>query len=58
MSMDLLRRIASNRLPKLITTSEDIDKVGILRAAGLVIAFAPHCPILELSPAPSELHKC
>ena len=41
MSMDLLRRIASNRLPKLITTSEDIDKVGILRAAGLVIAFVP-----------------
>ena len=41
MTMDLLRSIASTRLPKSITSPEDIDRVRILRAAGLVVAFVP-----------------
>jgi hypothetical protein len=41
MTMDLLRHIATSHLPKSIASDEDIDKVRILRAAGLVIAFVP-----------------
>jgi len=41
MTMDLLRSIASTRLPRSITSPEDIDRVRILRAAGLVVAFIP-----------------
>jgi len=41
MTMNLLKHLASSRLPKSVTSPEDIDKVRILRAAGLVIAFVP-----------------
>ncbi|WP_447774109.1 hypothetical protein [Variovorax boronicumulans] len=41
MTMNLLKHLASSRLPQSITSPEDIDKVRILRAAGLVIAFVP-----------------
>jgi hypothetical protein len=39
--MDLLRQIASSRLPMSFHRTEDIDKVRVLRAAGLVIALIP-----------------
>jgi hypothetical protein len=41
MTMNLLRQIASSRLPMLLYRSEDIDQVRILRAAGLVVALVP-----------------
>ncbi|VTU20222.1 hypothetical protein SRS16CHR_02599 [Variovorax sp. SRS16] len=41
MSMDLLKKIASVRLPVSYTATEDIDAVRILRQAGLVVALIP-----------------
>jgi len=41
MTMNLLKHLASIRLPKSVTSPEDINKVRILRAAELVIAFFP-----------------
>lgn len=41
MSIDLLRLIASSPLPMSFRSPEEIDKVRILRMAGLVIAFVP-----------------
>lgn len=41
MPMNLLAVIASSRLPLSLRTEEEIDKVRILRAARLVIAFVP-----------------
>jgi hypothetical protein len=41
MALDLLRRIAESALPMTLTQPEDIDKVRILRTAGLVDAFIP-----------------
>lgn len=41
MTMNLLRQIADSRLPVSFYRSEDIDKVRVLRAAGLVIALVP-----------------
>ncbi|RZL58981.1 MAG: hypothetical protein EOP75_01825 [Variovorax sp.] len=41
MALDLLKQIASSPLPMYFRSSEDIDKVRLLRAAGLVIAFVP-----------------
>ncbi|MGJ7512461.1 hypothetical protein [Variovorax sp. GT1P44] len=39
--MKLLHVIASSHLPMSFNRTEDIEKVRILRAAGLVIAFVP-----------------
>lgn len=54
MTMDLLRQIASSRLPMTFYRSEDIDRIRVLRSAGLVVALvpAPSDP-LTLSGAPS-----
>jgi hypothetical protein len=41
MPMKLLAVIASSHLPMSFSYSDDIDKLRILRAAGLVIAFVP-----------------
>jgi hypothetical protein len=41
MTMNLLRQIASSRLPVSFYRTEDIDQVRILRAAGLVVALIP-----------------
>jgi hypothetical protein len=41
MAMDLLKRIASSPLPMYLRSPENIDKVRLLRSAGLVIAFVP-----------------
>ena len=41
MSMDLLRQIASSRLPLTFHHPDDVDRVRLLRAAGLVIAMIP-----------------
>lgn len=39
--MHLLAKIATSRLPMALNSDEDIDKVRILRSAGLVIALVP-----------------
>jgi hypothetical protein len=39
--MDLLRQIAASRLPITFHHAEDVDKVRVLKAAGLVIALIP-----------------
>jgi hypothetical protein len=39
--MDPLRQIAASRLPITFQRAEDVDKVRVLRAAGLVIALVP-----------------
>lgn len=41
MTMDLLKQIATSRLPISFYRAEDIDKIRILRAAGLVVALVP-----------------
>jgi len=41
MTMNLLRQIASSRLPMSLYRSEDIDQVRVLRSAGLVVALVP-----------------
>lgn len=41
MTMNLLRQIATSRLPISFYRTEDIDQVRILRAAGLVVALVP-----------------
>ncbi|MCT8180856.1 hypothetical protein ACEN9J_37780 [Variovorax sp. Varisp41] len=41
MTMNLLRQIATSRLPVSFYRPEDIDQVRILRAAGLVVALVP-----------------
>lgn len=41
MAMNLLRQIASSRLPISFYRAEDIDRVKVLRAAGLVVALVP-----------------
>ena len=41
MTMNLLKQIASSRLPVLFYRNEDIDGVRVLRAAGLVVALVP-----------------
>ena len=41
MPMKLLAVISSSHLPMSLSFPDDIDKVRILRAAGLVIAFVP-----------------
>lgn len=53
MSMDLLRQIASSRLPLTFHHPDDIDRVRLLRAAGLVIAMipAPSDPLKLSGPA-------
>ncbi|MBB3179193.1 hypothetical protein FHW64_003605 [Variovorax sp. Sphag1AA] len=50
MAIDLLRRIAGSPLPMSFTQTADIDRVRILRAAGLVVAFVPaaHHPSIAL----------
>ena len=41
MAMDLLRELAGTRLPATFRTPAEIDKIKLLRAAGLVIALTP-----------------
>ena len=41
MAMDLLRQLAGSRLPATFAAPDEIDKVKLLRAAGLVIALTP-----------------
>lgn len=41
MTMNLLRQIATSRLPISFYRTEDIDQVRILRAAGLIVALIP-----------------
>jgi hypothetical protein len=41
MTMNLLRQIAGSRLPVSFHRREEIDRVRVLRAAGLVIALVP-----------------
>lgn len=41
MSMEFLRAIAEQKLPYVIHTPADIDRVRVLRAAELVTAFIP-----------------
>ncbi|MFS2164760.1 hypothetical protein [Variovorax sp. Varisp62] len=41
MTMNLLRQIATSRLPVSFYRTEDIDSVRLLRAAGLVVALVP-----------------
>lgn len=41
MAIDLLKHIASSPMPMHFRSPDDIEKVRILRAAGLVIAFVP-----------------
>ena len=58
MAIDLLRRIAGSTLPVSFTQAADIDKVRILRAAGLVVAFVPaahHPSIAMLLQRPAQV---
>ncbi|CAN7381048.1 hypothetical protein [Variovorax sp. LjRoot178] len=41
MAMDMLRQLAGSPLPATFRTSEEIDRIKLLRAAGLVIALTP-----------------
>lgn len=41
MSMEFLRTIAEQRLPYVVHTPADIDRLRVLRAAELVTAFIP-----------------
>jgi hypothetical protein len=41
MQLEFLARIAASPLPMAFTRREDIDRVRLLRAAGLVIALVP-----------------
>jgi hypothetical protein len=41
MAMDLLRQLAGSSLPATFRTPVEIDKIKLLRAAGLVIALTP-----------------
>jgi hypothetical protein len=41
MSMEFLRTIAEQRLPYVVHTPADIDRLRVLRAAQLVTAFIP-----------------
>lgn len=45
MTMDLLKQIASSRLPISFYRTEDIDRIRILRAAGLIVALVPADPL-------------
>ncbi|SEB14482.1 hypothetical protein SAMN05444680_109156 [Variovorax sp. YR216] len=44
MAMDLLRQLAASSLPATFRTPVEIDKIRLLRAAGLVIALTPASP--------------
>jgi len=58
MAIDLLHRIAGSSLPISFTQTADIDKVRILRAAGLVVAFVPaahHPSIAMLLQRPAQV---
>lgn len=50
MAMDLLRQLAGSSLPATFRTPVEIDKIKLLRAAGLVIALTPASPT---APMPS-----
>lgn len=41
MPMELLRQIAGRRLPYTLYAAADIDRLRVLRAAGLVTAWVP-----------------
>ena len=52
MAMELLKRLAASRLPVTVQSDEDIDRVMILRAAGLVVTMTPEP---SLRPGSSKL---
>ena len=54
MAIDLLKQIASSPLPMYFRSPEDIDKVRLLRAAGLVIALIPADPDPSIAAAPER----
>ncbi|MDM0117976.1 hypothetical protein QTI66_38475 [Variovorax sp. J22R133] len=60
MAIDLLKHIASSPMPMYFRLPEDIEKVRILRAAGLVIAFIPRetgdAPIARVSGREAEVY--
>ena len=41
MAMDMLRQLASSPLPCAFHFSEEVDKIQLLRAAGLIITLPP-----------------
>lgn len=41
MSMELLRELADRPLPCTLTSEHDIDRLRVLRAAGLIVALLP-----------------
>lgn len=58
MAMNLLVQIAGSRLPVTFYRNEDIDRVRVLRAAGLVIALVPS-PFHAAAPSGSlPRHRC
>jgi hypothetical protein len=41
MAMDMVRQLSNSSLPATFRTAAEIDKIKLLRAAGLVIALTP-----------------
>ncbi|MEJ8823161.1 hypothetical protein WKW80_14130 [Variovorax humicola] len=44
MTMEILRQLAASQLPVTFRTQDEIDRVMILEAAGLIVARMPHSP--------------
>lgn len=54
MSMELLRQLADKELPMALYAPADIDRLRVLRAAGLVEALIPPVDTLE---GGAQVHK-
>ena len=54
MPMELLRRLATQELPVALYAPADIDRLRVLRAAGLVSALIPPVETLE---GGAQVHK-
>ncbi|MGO4393448.1 hypothetical protein AB4Z46_19015 [Variovorax sp. M-6] len=54
MAMDLLRELSLSPLPATFRTPPEIDKIRLLRAAGLVIALTPPAPNASRSSTTAE----
>ena len=54
MPMELLRRLADQELPAALYAPADIDRLRVLRAAGLVTALIPPVETLE---GGAQMHK-
>lgn len=54
MPMELLRRLADEKLPVALYAPADIDRLRVLRAADLVAALIPPVETLESG---AQLHK-